>query len=432
MTDWLAAAAQESWRLQAPSLEGRFSPKQWAEFSGRIDEKWDKVFRLLHRLYGWRYDFAWSLSEILEVAATGYLDRSTKLRKIDRQSTGDWLDEPSTFWGMTYLDLYAGNAGDLPERLDHLHALGITHLHVLPPYQVPDGPNDGGYAVSNYRQLRPELGTMKQLRRSIARLGDEGVGVVLDLVCNHTANNHPWALAALAGDPRYQDFFFFFPDRTIPDQLSPHLRRIFPDQSGDAFTWLPESNHWVWTTFHAYQWDLNYRNPRVLAAVASEMLFLANLGVAAIRMDATPFIWKEAGTSCENRPEAHLVLEILRLVADLVCPSVVFLSEAIVHPDDVASYINPAECQLGYNPLLMTSVWDALATEDVRFLTEALDRRFALPPGGQWLTYLRSHEDIGWGFADEDAYGLGVDPTMHRRYLNEFYAGFFPGSFAAR
>jgi amylosucrase len=164
--------------------------------------------------------------------------------------------------------------------------------------------------------------------------------------------------------------------------------------------------------------------------MAGEMLFIANLGVAAIRMDATPFLWKEPGTTSENRPEAHLVLQALRLIADLACPSVVFLSEAIVHPDDVASYVNHAECQLGYNPLLMTAVWDALATNDVRFLAKALESRFELPAGGHWLTYLRSHDDIGWGFADEDALQMAVDPALHRRFLNEFYAGKFPGSFA--
>ncbi|MGH8958380.1 MAG: amylosucrase, partial [Acidimicrobiia bacterium] len=182
--------------------------------------------------------------------------------------------------------------------------------------------------------------------------------------------------------------------------------------------------------FHPFQWDLNYRNPQVLAAMAGEMLFIANLGVSAVRLDATPFMWKEAGTSCENLPQAHLLLQILRIVADLACPSVQFLSEAIVAPDAVVEFVNPTECRLGYNPLLMTAVWDALATDDVRFLDIALGGRFRLPPGCAWLTYLRSHDDIGWGFDDRDAVGLGVDPRLHRQYLNAFYAGQFPGSFA--
>ncbi len=430
MGDWLSSAAAEAWQRRAQELQSRFSKSEWLEFSERAKTGWEPLFRLMHRLYGWRYDFAWSIEEILEVAADGYLERSKRLRHQDHELSSEWLDDPATLWAMTYLDLYAGEAGKLPDRLDHLHSLGVTHLHLMPPYAVPDGPHDGGYAVSDYRRLRPELGSIKELRRSIEKLRKEGVGVVLDLVCNHTANDHPWAAAALAGDPRFADFYFFFPDRSLPDELSPHLRPIFPDRGGDAFTWHPGSNQWVWTTFHSYQWDLNYRNPRVLAAIAGEMLFIANLGVAAIRMDATPFLWKEPGTSSENRPEAHLILQILRLVADLACPSVEFLSEAIVHPDDVASYVNSAECQLGYNPLLMTSIWDALATENVRFLAGALGHRFTLPQGGKWLAYLRSHDDIGWGFADDDAWQMGVDPRLHRSYLNAFYSGDFGGSFA--
>jgi amylosucrase len=431
MTDWISESAGEAWARLAETVRPRFTTSEWTEFSSRADTSWEQLFRLAHRLYGWRYDFAWTLSELLDVAATGYLDRARRLRKVDRMASATaWLDSQDTLWAMTYLDLYAGQARSLPDRLDHLHTLGVTHLHLLPPYAVPDGPNDGGYAVSDYRSLRPDLGTMKDLRRSIDALRRDGVGVVLDLVCNHTASDHAWAQAAVAGEPRYRDFYFFFEDRTVPDSISPHLRPIFPERGGDAFTWLPPAQRWVWTTFHDYQWDLNYRNPRVLAAMAGEMLFIANLGVAAIRMDATPFLWKEAGTSSENRPEAHILLQILRLIADLACPSVVFLSEAIVHPDDVASYVNSEECRLGYNPLLMTAVWDALATDDVRFLVEALGPRFRLPVGGQWLTYLRSHDDIGWGFADEDAYRMWVDPKLHRRYLNDFYSGNFPGSFA--
>lgn len=431
MDDWIPAAATEALRRFRSDLRPRFGRKNWGEFSLRLEAATEPLFRLLHHLYGERFDFAWTLSELVGTAATGYLERPGSLRKIDRQAQ-TWLDDPATFWGMTYLERYAGDAARLVDRIPHLHELGISHLHLLPPYAVPEGANDGGYAVSNYRKLRKGLGSIPEFRKAIRRLRKEGVGVVLDLICNHTSSDHAWAVAAAEGDSRYRDFYFMFPDREIPDQISPRLRSIFPDRSGDAFTWHDgaDGGSWVWTTFFPFQWDLNYRNPRVLAAMASEMLFVANLGVSAIRMDATPFMWKEPGTSCENLPEAHLLLQLLRIVADLACPSVQFLSEAIVAPDAVTEFVNPAECHVGYNPLLMTSVWDALATDDVRFLRVALGDRFRLPPGCTWLTYLRSHDDIGWGFDDNDANRLGVDPRLHRQYLNAFYSNRFPGSFA--
>jgi amylosucrase len=427
--DWIPAAVADALRRLHSDLRPRFGKKGWAEFSSRLDDLGERLFRLVHSLYGQRYDFAWTLSEIVDVAATGYLERPSRFRKQDR-NLPTWLDDPDTFWGMTYLDLYAGEASKLSDRVPHLQSLGITHLHLLPPYATPQGQNDGGYAVSDYRSLRSELGSMAQMRKAIKSLQKEGIGVVLDLVCNHTSSEHHWAQAAAAGDPNYRDFYFMFEDRQVPDQISRFLRSIFPDRGGDAFTWQEGAQSWVWTTFFPFQWDLNYRNPRVLAAMAGEMLFLANLGVTAIRMDATPFMWKEPGTSCENLPQAHTLLQILRIVADLACPSVQFLSEAIVAPDEVAEFVNPVECRLGYNPLLMTSIWDALATDDVRFLHIALGPRFRLPPGCTWLTYLRSHDDIGWGFDDDDAIRLGVDPRLHRQYLNAFYSGQFPGSFA--
>ncbi|HKZ20639.1 MAG TPA: alpha-amylase family glycosyl hydrolase [Acidimicrobiia bacterium] len=427
--DWIEAAATGARRRLLSDLQSRFGPKGWAEFSARFDANHERLFRLLHALYGERYDFAWTLSAIADLAATGYLERPGRLRRVDRQIP-TWLDSAESLWGMAYLDLYAGEASKLVDRLPHLQALGISHLHLLPPYAAPEGANDGGYAVSDYRSLRADLGSMTQMRKAIKKLSQEGIGVVLDLICNHTSSEHAWAQAAAEGDSYYQDFYFMFPDRRIPDQISPHLRSIFPDRGGDAFTWQEGPQSWVWTSFYPFQWDLNYRNPHVLAAMAAEMLFIANLGVSAIRMDATPFMWKEPGTSCENLPQAHQLLQILRIVADLACPSVQFLSEAIVAPDEVSAFVNPIECRLGYNPLLMTSVWDALATDDVRFLEIALGERFHLPPGCSWLTYLRSHDDIGWGFDDGDAIRIGVDPRLHRQYLNAFYSGQFPGSFA--
>ncbi|HEY7582662.1 MAG TPA: alpha-amylase family glycosyl hydrolase [Acidimicrobiia bacterium] len=427
--DWIGAAAADARHRLHSDLHPRFGPKGWEEFSARFDANHERLFRLLHALYGERYDFAWTLSAMAEVAANGYLDRPGRLRRIDRELP-TWLDDADSFWGMTYLDRYAGEVSKLVDRLPHLRALGISHLHLLPPYATPEGRNDGGYAVSDYRSLRADLGSMKQLRKAIKKLRQEGIGVVLDLICNHTSSEHPWALAASQGDPHFRDFYFMFPDRRVPDQISSHLRSIFPDRGGDAFTWHEGSQSWIWTTFYPFQWDLNYRDPHVLAAMAVEMLFIANLGVSAIRMDATPFMWKEPGTSCENLPQAHQLLQVLRIVADLACPSVQFLSEAIVAPDEVTAFVNPIECRLGYNPLLMTSVWDALATNDVRFLEIALGERFRLPPGCSWLTYLRSHDDIGWGFDDGDAVRIGVDPRLHRQYLNSFYSGEFPGSFA--
>jgi len=253
---------------------------------------------------------------------------------------------------------------------------------------------------------------------------------VLDFVFNHTSDEHEWARRAQAGDPDYQEFYFLFPDRTMPDAYERTLREIFPTVRRGSFTWRPDMQRWVWTTFNSFQWDLNYANPAVFRAMAAEMLFLANLGVAVLRLDAVPFIWKRMGTNCENQPEAHRIIQAFNAIARITAPALLFKSEAIVHPDDVLSYVSPQECQLSYNPLLMALLWETLATREVKLLAHSLSHRFRLPPGCAWINYLRSHDDIGWTFDDNDARAVGIDPWGHRQFLNAFYTGRFPGSFA--
>ncbi len=235
--------------------------------------------------------------------------------------------------------------------------------------------------------------------------------------------------AALAGEPEYEEYYRIFPDRTMPDAYERTTREIFPDDHPGSFVQLPDGR-WIWSTFYSFQWDLNYANPAVFAAMAGEMLFLANVGVEVLRMDAVAFIWKELGTTCESLPQAHTLLQAFNAVCRIAAPAVVFKSEAIVHPDEVVQYIAPGECQLSYNPLQMALTWEALATRDATLLSQALERRHAIDPACAWVNYVRSHDDIGWTFADEDAAELGIDGFQHRRFLNAFYVGRFPGSFA--
>ena len=271
---------------------------------------------------------------------------------------------------------------------------------------------------------------MAELAQLSRELRAQGISLVLDLVINHTSNEHEWALKAKAGDPDYRDMYGIFPDRTVPDLYERNLREIFPDEHPGAFTWFEDIQSWVWTTFHSYQWDLDYSNPVVFNRMSEEMLFLANQGVEIFRLDAVAFIWKQLGTSCENLPEAHTILQGFNAITRVVAPAILFKSEAIVHPDEVVKYISPQECQLSYNPLMMALLWNSLATREVNLLSQALQERFALPQGTAWVNYVRCHDDIGWTFSDDDAARLGINGYDHRRFLNEFYRGRFTGSFA--
>lgn len=430
---WYANQAHVSLRRLLPQLQPIL---QGAEdeliFIERLSREFPRLFRLLHDLYASRYDFFYHLQAILETAARMYVARPNDLRALDKQREQNpfWFHSEKMMGGVLYVDLFAGNLEGVRAKIPYFQELGLTYLHLMPLFKVPPFNNDGGYAVSDYRSVNPALGTMEQLAHLAADLRQNGISLVLDLVFNHTSNEHEWARKAAAGDPDYVDYYYLFDDRTIPDLYERHLREIFPEQDPGSFTFFPEIGKWVWTTFRRFQWDLNYSNPQVFNAMLGEMLFLANQGVEVLRLDAVAFIWKQMGTACENLPQAHMIIQAYNSLARIVAPSLIFKSEAIVHPSDVAQYVGMHECPISYNPTLMALLWESLATRKTTLLRHSMSHYFDLPPNAAWVNYVRVHDDIGWTFADEDAWQLGINPFDHRQFLNQFYTGKFPGSFA--
>ena len=407
----------------------------WQEFVERIHKYFPLLFDLYLGLYSDRYDFFFHLEDLLISLARSWFARAADLRELDkaREANPLWFQSNQMLGGVCYVDLFAENLEGVKLKIPYFKELGLTYLHLMPLFKAPEGENDGGYAVSSYREVHPPLGTMEQLSSLSRELRQAGISLVVDLVFNHTSDEHIWAERLKAGDEEYADFYRVFPSRELPNAYERNLREIFPDEHAGAFTFFPNlfrNGGWVWTTFHSYQWDLNYANPAVFNRMAEEMLFLANQGVEVIRLDAVAFIWKEMGTNCENLPNAHKIIQAFNAVARISAPAMLFKSEAIVHPDDVIKYIDPAECQLSYNPLLMALLWNSVATRKVRLLSQALATRHTIHPQAAWVNYVRVHDDIGWTFSDEDAAILGVNGYDHRRFLNEFYLGRFEGSFA--
>jgi amylosucrase len=421
-----------------PRLEKHFSqtvskqPATWTVFIERLNKHFPILFELYYRLYASRYDFFYHLEDLLVTLARMWIERPADLKELDswREANPAWFKSNQMLGGVCYVDLFAGDLEGIQQKIAYFKELGLTYLHLMPLFRVPEGENDGGYAVSSYRDVNPELGTMKQLAELSRALRQNGISLVVDLVFNHTSNEHEWALKAIAGDQDYQDYFRMFLDRRMPDEYEKNLREIFPDEHPGAFTYFPEIGQWVWTTFHSYQWDLNYANPEVFNRMAEEMLFLANTGVEVLRLDAVAFVWKQLGTNCENLPQAHWIIQAFNVVARIAAPLLLFKSEAIVHPDEVVKYIDPQECQLSYNPLLMALLWEALGTRNISLLSQALRERFKINEDCAWVNYVRCHDDIGWTFSDEDAARLNINGYDHRKFLNTFYTGRFPGSFA--
>lgn len=426
---WMQLQAQLTLQRLLPRLNAAGVDSQ---FEQRLVQHFPSFFAHFLTLYGNLYDCIYHIEQTLHIMLDMMRARPEDLRALDAVREADplWFTSERMLGGVAYVDRFAGTLAGMRERLPYFQELGLTYLHLMPLFAVPEPHNDGGYAIRSFREVNPRLGSMAELAALATEMRGYGISLVLDFVFNHTADTHEWAQRARQGDVRYQAFYRMFDDRTLPDQYERHLREIFPDFAPGAFTWQPDMRKWVWTTFWPFQWDLNYANPEVFTAMFSEMLFLANHGVEVLRLDAVPFVWKEPGTACENLPQVHDLICALNALMRIAAPALTFKSEAIVHPRDVRSYVSSQECALSYNPILMVSLWEAAATRDVRFMTHTMQKQFALPAGAAWVNYLRSHDDIGWGFADEDAADLGINSFDHRYFLNMFYTGRFPGTFA--
>ncbi len=431
--DDMAKKAQLSLARLLPRLEPTLSGMEDRElFTKRLRQYFPALFTHLYNLYGSHYDFFYHLEQILSHLAKLFAERPADLKALDvtREANPKWFQSEKMLGGVCYVDLFAGDLKGLRKHIPYFRELGLTYLHLMPLFKAPEGNSDGGYAVSSYREVNPKLGTMKELAKLAGEFRENGISLVLDFVFNHTSDEHDWAKQALAGNETYQDYYFMFDDRTMPDQYERNLREIFPEHRRGNFNFRTDAQKWVWTTFHNFQWDLNYSNPEVFNAMLGEMLTLANNGVEILRLDAVAFIWKQMGTSCESLPQVHWIIQAYNLLGRIAAPSMIFKSEAIVHPAAVASYISVDEAPISYNPTMMALCWEAIATREVKLLRKSMEHWFALPDGCAWVNYIRSHDDIGWTFADEDGWELGINGFDHRMFLNAFYNGRFPGSFA--
>ncbi len=423
----LLAFCIEYWQLR-----GITQDVLWKPFYARLADNFVRFAEQLFVLYGHRPDFGFYVAKILENLFFAYKNRPLYLKKRDEQFPVEsgWYLSPNMIGAVAYVDRFAGTFKGIQERLSYLQELGISYLHLMPFYRSPEKENDGGYAVSSYRETDPKLGTIEDLQELSRVLLDNGIVLVADFIFNHTSDEHEWALKAKAGNQTFEQFYWTFANYEDVQQYQAHLRDIFPEVRKGSFTYCEALGKWVWTTFHSYQWDLRYENPAVFNAMAQEMLAIANSGISVLRLDAVAFTWKRKGTSCENLPEAHTLIQAFRTAAKIVAPSLLFKSEAIVHPAEIAKYIDREECQLSYNPLLMAELWEASATKEVRLLVHSFRKHFHIPEGCAWVNYIRCHDDIGWTFADEDAAELGINAYDHRKFLNEFYMGLFLGSFS--
>jgi len=416
----------------APLLEGE-PPHDQVVFATRLQRYWPD---LLTGLTGAYPDHAPEMANrLVEIAAQNFQQRPADLRLLDlrRHADPQWYQHQQMLGYATYADLFAGDLKGVADRVDYLVELGVTYLHLMPLLKPRPAQNDGGYAIMDYRAVRSDLGSIDDLRELATVLRSHGISLTLDLVLNHVAAEHQWAKNARNGDPFYRQYFHMFADRELPDAYERTLPEVFPDFAPGNFSYDEESHSWVWTTFNTWQWDLNWHNPELFYEFADLILWLANLGVECLRLDAIAFIFKRMGTNCQNQPEVHAITQALRTVARIAAPALIFKAEAIVGPADLAPYLGVGKhagkvSDLAYQNSLMVQIWSALAAKDTRLFCAAMNRFPAKPPTTVWGTYLRCHDDIGWAIDDGDAASVGLNGYEHRRFLADYYAGLYPMS----
>lgn len=393
-------------------------------FAQRMEKHQDELRWLYMELYGNDAMYA----ELCEQMHDYYLKRSTELKKRDikKEKNPDWFKEKEMLGMMLYIDNFAGNLKGVEKKLAYLKECNVNCLHLMPFLDTPKGKSDGGYAVADFRKVRPDLGTMKDLARLTEKCHENGMNVCMDFVMNHTSEEHEWAKRARAGEGEYMSRYFFYDNGNIPVRYEETVPQVFPTTAPGNFTWLPEIGHYVLTTFYPYQWDLNYRNPRVFNEMMYNFLFLANQGMDIIRIDAVPYIWKELGTSCRNLKEVHTIVRMMRMIAEIVCPSVILLGEVVMEPEKVVPYfgtVEKPECHMLYNVTTMATTWNSIATRDIRLLKKQMDIVSRLPKQYTFLNYLRCHDDIGWGLDFDTMKQWGMEEPSHKRYLNDYFTG---------
>ena len=406
-------------------------------FALRLERHFQTLYDGLAPLYAHRDDFEAFMSRLTRILAQRYRERPDDLKLLDleRDLTPDWFQRESMIGYVFYVERFAGTLKGIERHLGYLEELGVSYVHLMACLKSREGENDGGYAVADYRDVDPKLGTIRDLEAVCKLLRQRGISVCIDLVLNHCAKEHPWAQRARKGDPHYQGYFHLFDDRTLPDEYEKTLPEVFPDFAPGNFSYDPDMDKWVWTTFHEYQWDLNWTNPEVFLEITDVMLELANRGVEVFRLDAVAFMWKRLGTNCQNQPEVFAILQALRACARIAVPAVVHKAEAIVSPDDLIHYFGTGKrfgkvSNIAYHNSLMVQYWSALASRDTRLMTHTLREFPPTPPNIAWATYIRCHDDIGWAVTEEDAAAVGWDGHAHRSFLSDYYSGQFPGSHA--
>lgn len=402
-----------------------------SRFDARLEVYYDELRQLFMDLYHDEEAFEY----FLDMLRKNFRERKKTLKDVDaRRAAHPYMHHSNRMMGMMlYTENFGGNLNGVAEKLEYFKECGVKYVHLMPLLDAPEDSarSDGGYAVSDFRKVKPELGTMEDLEKLTSACHRRGIRVCLDFVMNHTSDEHAWAKAAKEGDPLAQSRYFFYDNWDIPRQYEETMPQVFPETAPGNFTYFDDIGKIVMTTFYPFQWDLNYGNPLVFNDMTDNLLYLANRGVDIVRLDAVPYIWKELGTSCRNLPQVHTLVRMMNIACRIVCPSVLLLGEVVMEPSKVLPYFgteDKPECDMLYNVTTMATIWHTMATRDVRLLRYQLQQIENVPSNCIFQNYLRCHDDIGWGLDYGFLAQFGMGEASHKKYLNDWFTGKYYGS----
>ena len=317
----------------------------------------------------------------------------------------------------SFKDSNGDGIGDFPgliQKLDYLQDLGVTCIWLLPFFPSPL--KDDGYDISDYLGIHPMYGTMEDFQTFLKAAHDRGLQVLIELVVNHTSDQHPWFQAARqapTGSPE-RDFYVW----SDSDQKYSGARIIFTDTEKSNWAWDPVAQAYYWHRFFSHQPDLNFNNPTVVQEVVKVMRYWLDMGVDALRMDAIPYLTEREGTNCENLPETHCVIKNLRGEIDAHYANRILLAEANQWPTDVRPYFgNGDECHMAFHFPLMPRIYMALRQEDRLPITDIIAQTPSIPDSCQWALFLRNHDELTLEMvtSDERDYmylAYSADPRM--------------------
>lgn len=402
------------------------------EFNERLNSRYDE----LKWLYMELYDNMDSLNDLKNNLRNIYFYRNNDLKKIDREreKNPNWYKD-NKFVGMTiYADLFSNDLNGIADKIDYFKEMNINYLHIMPIFKSPYGMSDGGFSISDFRQVSEHLGGNDAFDALAVKCRKNGINISMDFVLNHTSDQHEWAIKAKQGEPEYIEYYNFYSDYTVPAEFEKTIPQNMLNSKSGNFTYIECLNKYVMTTFNCYQWDLNFKNPAVFNEMIYNLLYLANMGCDILKLNSLQYIWKQLHTDCRNLPQVHSIIRLIRLITEIVCPGVV-LSADIDNMD--AQYKNvyfgldqKQECQMIYNEGTMLAAWNSLATRDIRILKNELSKIYNDVDNGYYINYLRDYKDIKWNLDSDEIRKFGFDPFKHKKFLSEFFSGNFRDSFA--